>query len=256
MQSRLIEEAIRQSADLIGLPAIRMSAEQVTSQYPLLMGLNINDDCTLDISRILDDIETSEMLEEIADESVSSDSSLGSLRALYMTALMALFENIHQFLSTVAGPEVSDEKIFTSCKPIIDENYEKMVELGITDLLPAMFADGGLDKTITLERLKKESKTTQAVAIFQNIFTRFLKEAQKTNTLPMYQQKITALGARDPLIKMIEISEDANVTITGMENLSSFDEEEDANKLVNSLCFAFNSLVDLSSFILGNKTAF
>lgn len=256
LQSRLIEQAIHQCADLIGLPAIKMSAEQVTSQYPLLMGLKINDDCTLDISNILDDIETSEMLEEISDESVSSDISLGSLKALYMTALTALFDNIHEFLSTVAGSDVADEKIFTSCKPIIDENYEKMIELGIINFLPDLFADGGLDKTITIESLKKESKTFQAVVIFQNLFTRYLQEALKMNTLPMYQQKITALATQDPLLRMIEISEDANVSITGLEEMPSFDEEEDANKLVNSFCYAFNSLVDLSSFILGNKNAF
>lgn len=233
-----------------------MSAEQVTSQYPLLLGLKINEDCSLDISNIIDDIETSEMLEQISDEPISTDRSLSSLKALYMTALTALFDNIRDFLTTVAGPEVADEKIFNSCKPIIDENYERMVELGIINLFPEMFAVGGKEKPITLESLKKEKKPVQAVVIFQKLFTRYLQEALKTNTLPMYQQKISALGAQDPLIAMIKIEEDASVSITEQNNFDSLESEEYVNILVNSLSNAFNSLVDLSSFILGSKKAF
>ncbi|MDY6965431.1 MAG: RAD55 family ATPase [Halobacteriota archaeon] len=256
LQSRLIEDVIRASKDVIGISAIKMSAEQVTSQYPILEGLNILDDCTLDISGILEDIETSEMLEDITKESGSTNDDLSALKSLYLTALKALFENIYNFLSMVIGPDNAEVKIASSCKPFIDENRHKMAELGVIEFLPDIFAGGEFEKTITLESLKREDKVTQTIVIFQKIFTKYLKDGQKSDTLPMYKQKITSISTEEPLLQNFEISEDGSVNLEGLEGALSSDNGNDVGKLVNSLCLTFNSFVDLSSFILGKKNAF
>jgi KaiC/GvpD/RAD55 family RecA-like ATPase len=152
------------------------------------------------------------------------------------------------FISSLIGEELAKDIITTSMLPEITEiSSDLRGKDELLDMIPEPFK--GLIR-ISLEKNRSSSNHEEVLDLFQEVFQSYLKDLSAHTDLSAFKLKLSILREKHDLLKYVNLNKNSAIIIE-TDKWSSSSEEEVSEALVA----LFNSMVGLSTFLLGKEEA-
>ncbi|MFW3146884.1 MAG: RAD55 family ATPase [Thermoplasmatota archaeon] len=165
-----------------------------------------------------------------------------------LDALMIFLQKSLDFISSLIGEELARDIVVNSLKGSIQEIAEQVKgREKLLSYLPAPF------DSVVREIAKPASGSddhNDLVSLFEDIFHGYLKDLSQHTDLSAFKLKLSILREEHELLKHIEIKK--NNTIDFDRDIWSRAGEKEVTE---ALVAAFNSLVGLSTFLMGKEEA-
>ncbi len=204
------------------ISTFRIILERARTSHPSLIKFTLTDDC-----KIVNNLKDNE----------------GSIEALTVFLQKSI-----DFISSLIGEDMARDIIASSMKEDLTRLSEKL--RGESDLVRSFPEPFSTLLTDAIELKKGSSDHEEILELFQEVYQAYLKDLSTHTDLSAFKLKLSILREKHDLIKYVELNK-ANYLEIDKERWASATK----NEVKEALAAMFNSMVGLSTFLLGKEEA-